>query len=201
MSKRIAILICTLATILPATSAFGDIINFESFSGPSLFCSSAQTLNISTSIGNVNITGGTILTAATNAPADETSIYATSNGCPGQSNTLTLTFPQNINNFFLDVFNGQTFPDTFTVSDNLGNSTTVTLVSNTNSGVSLVSFPAAGDMVTVTTTDPDWDFFIDNVGFDQPTPTNTPEPATLALLGTGLVALGAKVRDRRKPKS
>jgi len=200
MSKRIAILICTLATILPGASAFADVIDFESFSGPRTFCNSPQTLSIPTSIGNVNISGGTILTNATNAPADETSVYATTSGC-GLSNTLTLMFPQNINNFFLDVFNGQTFPDTFTVSDNMGNSTTVTLASNTNSGVSLVSFPAAGDMVTVTTTDPRWDFFIDNVGFDQPTPNTTPEPATLALLGTGVVALGAKVRKRGERKS
>jgi hypothetical protein len=200
MSKKFAILLGVLAFMLSGSSAFADVIDFETFSGPTTFCSSPNTLHISTSIGTVVASGGTVLTDATNAPADETSVYATAARC-GLSNTLTLTFPENINNFFLDVFNGQTYPDTFTVSDNVGNSTTVIIDSNTNSGVSLVSFPAAGSIVTITTPDTNWDFFIDNVGFDQPTPGTTPEPVSLVLLGTGLAAIGSKLRAPRQQAS
>lgn len=198
-SVVLASVLAIAAMLAVGPTASADIINFEEFTGPSTFAAAGpmQTLTIPTSIGNVIVTGGVILTGATNLPADETSVYGTAYfGDPTLLNTITLTFPANIINFFLNLYNGQTYPDTFTASDNLGNSTTVTIAPNTSSGVSLISFPAAGDVVTITTADPSWDFFIDNVGFDQPTPT-TPEPATLALLGTGLLGLFGWRQRRR----
>src|SRR5947209_11406608 len=65
--------------------AFGDLIDFETFSGPTTFAAAgnAQTLNVSTSIGTVVISGGVILTNATGLPADETSIYGTAGNATG----------------------------------------------------------------------------------------------------------------------
>lgn len=179
-----------------AGSARADIINFESFSGPSLFGGPAQTLTITgTSAGTVTITGGTVLTAETNLPADETTLYGTC-FCGPYSQTITLTFQNPITNFFLDLYNGQTHPDTFTAADNVGNSIVTTITSNTSSGNALISFPAAGTMVTITTSDPSWDFSIDNVGFDQATPGTVPEPASLGLMLTGALAAAGVVRRR-----
>ena len=121
--------------ILPTASA--DLIDFEQFTGPSTFADAgnAQTLNINTSIGNVEFQGGVILTNATNLPADETSIYGTAGNAQnigvmtgsGFTNPLTITFPVPIQNFFLDLYNGNVIPVTYTLSDNLGNTASFTL--------------------------------------------------------------------------
>ena len=142
-----------------------------------------------------------MLTAATNAPADETSIYATAFfGDASLLNTLTLTFPTNINNFFMYVYNGQTYTETFTISDNLGNFAVESIAPNFNSGNALINFPTTGGVVSITTTDPNWDFVIDNIAFNTntppPPPGSTPEPATLMLFGSGLVGIAAKLRRR-----
>jgi hypothetical protein len=51
-------------------------------------------------------------------------------------------------------------------------------------------------MVTITTSDPSWDFSIDNVGFDQATPGTVPEPASLGLMLTGALAAAGVARRR-----
>jgi hypothetical protein len=182
----VAVAACLLFTV----TASADVITFEDQPpGPSLFGGPPETLTYLTSTsGTLTITGGTVLTAATNAPADETTIYGTANCC-GYSNTITLTWTLPIANFFMDLYNGQTHTDTYTVTDNVGDTALFTIAPNTSSGVALVSFPAAGTMVSITTSDPNWDFAIDNVGFDQSTPGTVPEPSSFALLGLGLAAL------------
>lgn len=142
--------------------------------------------------GPLTITGGTILTNTTNLPADETSVYGTAYFGNGLSNTITMTFTTPINNFFFDLLNGQTYTETFTVADNLGNSQTFTLAPNVSLGLVTVGFPTVGSVITITTADPSWDFFIDNIGFNQPTPgTATPEPGTVLLLGVGVLGLAS----------
>ena len=193
-SVALYLLVAALLCLVTGVNASADIINLEDQTGPSLFAAAAaQTLNYSTSSGPLTITGGTVLTGTTNLPADETSVYGTAFFGNSLSNTITMTFTSPINNFFFDLINGQTYPETFTVSDNLGNSQVFpNIPSNGNSGTALVSFATVGSVITITTADPEWDFFIDNIGFNQATPgTATPEPGTVLLLGVGVLGLAA----------
>jgi hypothetical protein len=189
-----------LVGLAAARSASADTIDFEDQTGPSFFSeATAQTLTYTgTSSGTLTITGGTVLTDTSSLPADETSVYGTAYFGNALSNTITLTFSSDINNFFFDLINGQVYADTFTVSDNLGNTATYTIPSNADSGVALVSLPAEGNVVTITTTDPGWDFFIDNIGFNQSTPGTVPEPAALSLLCTGLGGIMLMAMFRRR---
>jgi hypothetical protein len=133
-----------------------------------------------------------ILTDATNLPADETSIYGTAGNAAnigvsvgtGFTNPLTVTFPVPINNFFLDVLNGNVEGVTYKVADNNGNSNTTTLAPNLSGGNEVVGFAATGTVVTIAATTGQstpggmtWDFFVDNITFDEPLPTTTPEPS------------------------
>jgi hypothetical protein len=198
MSFQKSLLITACSAILfGATQARAEVINFENYTGPDVFGGPPQTLNVSTSIGNVIVSGGVILTNETNLPADESSVYGTA-FIGSYSNTITLKFPSNINNFFLNIYNGETYADSFTVADNLGHSNTVTIQPNLQGGMSLVSFPAAGDTVTISTTDTAWDFSIDNVGFNQPTPgAAAPEPASIGMMGAAGLGLALLNRFRR----
>ena len=200
MKKSFALscLAVALVCLVSGVSAKADVIDFETLSGPDLFSLALpQTLTFATSSGTLTITGGTILTAATNTPADTTSVYGTENAF-GYSNTITLNFTSPISNFFFDLLNGQTVTDTYTVSDNLGNSQTFTIAPNTQSGLALVSFPTVGNVITITTNDPNWDFLIDNIGFNEPTPgTGVPEPGTLSLLAIGALGLVAVKLSKR----
>lgn len=200
----IFILAALLVVIGIAHNAKAEVINFDDqgLSGPSTFAAaspSPQHLDISTSIGTVQFDGGVILTNATNAPANRTSIYGTADFGTSLSNPLKITFPTNITNFFLDVYNGEPFDVDYKVYDNAGHSATFSLVPNLSSGTTQIGFAATGDIVFVeslyvpSTT---WDFFIDNIHFDEPLPPDlvVPLPGTMLLLGSGLAALIAARR-------
>jgi hypothetical protein len=178
------------------------VIDFDSagLTGPSAAAStSAGTIDVPTPIGTVVFSGGAILTNELSLPADTTSVYYTSFFLSAGVNPITITFPTNILNFNLNVYNGETYSDPFTVSDNTGNTNTVTLPNNTSGGTALISFPAGGNIVTISTTDTSgFDFSIDDISFDQTatgvttlpgTPT-VPEPAALTIFCMGLASLG-----------
>ena len=185
------------------------VLDFEAFSGPSLFGPPPQTLNIPTTIGTVTISGGLILTQEANLPADQTSVYGSADFqdfVTGYSNPIRIVFPQPITNFFLDVYNGNTDAIDYTVADNAGHSATFNLPDNFSGGQSLIGFAATGTVVTITAgSSPNairWDFSIDNVTFNEPLPsTLAPEPSSIGFVGCGLVALGVVASKRRKMRS
>jgi hypothetical protein len=181
-----------------AVAANAFIVNFEDQSGPPTFGAPNQTLTYTFPGVTATFTGGTILTNATNAPADETSIYGSASCC--NSNPITITFSTAVDNFFLDILNGNTIDETYTIADNVGNSASFVIPPNFNSGLQFYSIPATGTVVTITSaaTGGFYDFAIDNVGFDQATP-GTPEPSTWAMMLLGFAGLG--FAGYRKAKS
>ncbi len=198
-----ALVVAALSVTCSAAS-----IDFETFTGPSLFGPPPQTLNIPTTIGTVTISGGLVLTEETNLPADQTSVYGTGafdNFETGYSNPIRIVFPEPITNFFLNVYNGNTEPIDYTVADNAGHSATFNLPDNFSGGQSLIGFPATGTVVTITAgPSPNairWDFSVDNVTFNEPLPsTLAPEPSSVAFVGCGLLALSLIASRRRKAR-
>jgi hypothetical protein len=196
-------------------SAYATGVDFEDLSGPSTFADVAAPGAQTITEGIATFSGGVILTSATNLPADETTIYGTADFANTQSpnftnpvsNPLTVTFTSPVSNFFLDVLNGNTVNVDYTVADNAGHSQTFNLAPNTNSGVSTIGFAATGTIITITAGPADggccaWDFFIDNVHFNEPLPPNlqTPLPAALPLFASGAGVLGF-MSWRRKRKA
>jgi hypothetical protein len=187
-----------------ASAANATIINFDDqgLTGPSLAASTTEA-NVTITAGGKTAVfhNGAILTAESALPADTTSLYYNSYFLPGTLGaTMTVTFSANVSNFFLNLYNGETYTDSFTVSDNLGNTNTVSIAPNSASGLSLISFAAAGNVISITTTDTTgYDYSIDNIGFDQATP-GVPEPATWAMFLLGFGAIGWTLRSGRRPQ-
>jgi|SRR5271166_4055014 len=174
-----------------ALAANAYIVTFEDQTGPSTFGNPNETLTYNFPGVTATFDGGTILTNTTNLPADQTSVYGTESCC--NSNPLTITFSVPVTNFFLDILNGNTIDETYTIADNVGNTASFLIPPNLSSGLQFYSLAATGTVVTITSkaTGGFWDFFVDNVGFDQPTPPNgTPEPSTWAMMLLGFAALG-----------
>jgi hypothetical protein len=121
------------------------------------------------SIGNVTFSGGVILSNEINLPADNTSVYATTNipgFGPGTSNPVTISFPTPVTTFSADLLNGRGQTVNYSVTDNKAHSTSVTLAPNTASGQAVVSLPGSATTVNVTATSGStFDFSIDNISF------------------------------------
>jgi hypothetical protein len=200
--------ISAISLIYQVDRANAVVINFDDqgLTGSSFFSSSPQTIPIT--IGGVTVTfsGGKILTNTSNLPANQTSIYGTASFVNGLTNPIVVNFSQPINNFFLDVLNGNTQALDYTVADNNGNSSTFNLAPNTSSGQTQIGFAATGNQVTITSaigSSTAYDFFIDNIRFNEALPpsiggtTAVPEPFTI--VGTMLGGAAAlKIRKRLK---
>jgi hypothetical protein len=205
-SKRIRI-VAILSAVGLALPAFATDVDFEGFSGPTLFSGATPAPQTIVTDG-ATFTGGVILTAATNLPADETSLYGTADFSSGLSNPITVTDPDGFNNFFFDLLNGETAPQSFVVADNAGHSQEFdNIPANTDSGFALVGFASTGTVVTITDitsgASGPYDFFIDNVHFDEGLPpslggNSVPDGASTAeLLAVGALGLVALAYRRR----
>ncbi len=194
-----------------ATGASAVTLNFDDqgLTGPSLFASATpQDVNATLGGVDVTLTGGTVLSNTSFLPANSTSVYGTADFFDGGLNPLLLTFSLPIENFFLDVFNGNTVPVNYTVADNNGNARTFSLLSNQNGGFETIGLAATGTEITITAeppTDPSccqFDFFVDNLTFNEALPDELdtpviPLPASLPLVIAGLAGLGFVGRRRR----
>lgn len=210
-----------IAMVVGATSsADATVINLAA-SGVaghgSLFCGAGNAGDVTVVAGGykVVLSGGVALGPNISfLPADPGILYGTSdfaNGCgqSGYTNPITVSFfdavtnaPKNVTNFFIDLFNGNTVPVDYTLADNLSNSASFVIASNAASGVHTFGFAAAGDVMTITGGPAPngccaWDYFVDNIGFNQAIPTGAPEPFTLSVFGMGLIG-AAGLRRLRK---
>jgi PEP-CTERM motif len=147
-------------------------------------------------IGSATFTGGELLNTEVGLNADQTGIYATEGLFgSGETNPLVIQFAAPASNFSILVANGDDARN-YTVSDNLGDSVTMSLAPAGGLGTATFSLPGNGlTTVDITSANVDaWDFAIDNVTFTPA--TSTPEPASLLLIGAGLLLLVALRRKQ-----
>ena len=150
-------------------------------------------------IGIATFTGGELRSGEVGLNVDQTGVYA-SQGLigSGETNPLVITFASPVNNFSVFVANGDDVRS-YTVSDNLGDSVTMSLVSAGSLGAATFALPGNGvRTVDITSANLDaWDFAIDNVTFTAA--TSTPEPGSFLLLGAGLIVL-VSLRRSEEPR-
>ncbi|MBV8833808.1 MAG: PEP-CTERM sorting domain-containing protein [Acidobacteriaceae bacterium] len=182
-----------LLTVLAVAAVNATTIDFEAqgTSAPSTF---NTTLNSPLVIGIATFTGGKLLkneAVAVPPPAETSAVYATTGFLTGYTDPLVITFTQPVSNVSLIVTN-QT-PDTYTLADNLGHSSSLAIGNNVNQMLSLTDTGAT--QVTIgTNATVGWDFAIDNVTF---TVSSAPEPNTIALMALGLAGALLKLRWTR----
>jgi hypothetical protein len=143
-------------------------------------------------IGIATFTGGELRDGLIGLTADQTGVYA-SEGLfgSGETNPLAIVFATPVHDFSVLVANGDAQNQTYTISDNLGDSATfmLTLSGSLSNSARTVSLPGDGiTSVSITSANTDWNFAIDNVTFTA-APAPVPEPASglLAAVGLGLI--------------
>lgn len=166
---------CALAMLGLAAPAHAatTTVDFESLTGPSLF-SAADAPVVD---GLATFTGGQILTATANLPANQTTVYGTAYVCVGCAPTLTIDFAVPVNDVSMQVMNGWVTTVSYTVESDTGEQVTKELPANALSGADYFTLTDKGVVqvqVRETTPSTTWDFFIDNISF-APWPTQVSE--------------------------
>jgi hypothetical protein len=208
----------SLGTQFPADFADAGPV----FSLPIDFVPPSTDFNVLAELQNpsINIDGGVPLSKETNGSNFDSTVYATTSQTvnsladPSLQDTITITFPFPVSNFSVTIFNGLSFPQDFTVSDNLGDIKSVLNLgkigsSNDQQVVSLpingvansVTITALGEVVGGTgTVDPTkWNFSIDNINFNNsPAATQTAQDPGVAIL-IPLAISGAEVINALYP--
>jgi len=220
------------AAVAAVLSSFGagaqaTVINLEAagVAGHGIeFCGAGNAASLTLTAGgyDVVLSGGLALgphiafLPATSSVAYGTADFA--NACNSQSgytNPLTIEFfaagtnnPLDVKNFFVDLYNGNSVPIEYSISDNLGHGGSALIGNNTSSGQKTFGIAAAGHTITITGGAApqgaccQWDFFIDNIGFNERLPDGSqiggsaPEPGSVALAGLALAGLGLARRRR-----
>ena len=224
--SRITSIAAAAVLSICATLAQATVINFASEGVTGTGCcfayaGNAQTLTITDGGYNVVFGGGTPLgpnisfLPATDSVAYGTADFANGGGQSGYTNPLTIQFfnavtnaPENVSNFFLDLFNGNTVSVNYTLKDNIGNGAVFNVGNNASSGQQTFGFASAGSSFMVVGGPAigsccAWDFFINNIGFNQALPTGSnngspvPEPESYAMLLAGLGLMGFMVRRKK----
>ena len=168
-----AALIGAFALIVAVAPAGGATrtIDFENLSGPSFFCEfDAGPADSPLTISDVTLTGGKILTATSNLPANQTTVYGTASFCPttNLARSLTITFARPVTQVSFDLYSGAGISAEYTVTSNIG-------VTETKSvPPPFVAVPTRFTLVgrgitTLTIIPPDfggfWDYLIDNIAY------------------------------------
>ena len=185
-------LLLAFAAVVPATATVVDFEAQAAARGGNLTGIPDSPLTI----GIATFTGGELLKAEVGLNADQTGVYATEGLFgSGESNPLVITFASPVSNFSIFIANGDDVRN-YTVSDNLGDSVTMSLASAGGLGAGAFSLASSGlTTVDITSANADaWDFAIDNVTFTQA--TSIPEPGSMLLLGGGLALLVSLRRSK-----
>lgn len=169
LKKFLAVQLMLLSAYASAT-----VVTFDDqgYFGPSVFNFNAGPQQISLSVDGRVITfnGGVVITAATNLPANRTSIYGTASFVNGLNNLIQINLDKPVDYVSLDVLNGNIEPIRYFISDDKGNASSVVLQPNLNGGKSRVEFSSGGKQINITSSIGSrvaYDFFIDNVNLES----------------------------------
>ncbi|MEQ1758238.1 MAG: hypothetical protein ABL986_07970 [Vicinamibacterales bacterium] len=143
------------------------LVDFETFSGPGVFSGIKPPITVA----GLTVSGGQVLSGATNLPVDRSNVYGTASFCSGCLPAITLSFAKPASSFSVFIVNGNTVTVTYKVQDDLGEVKTITLAANFLSGAGTIALNDKNiqSIVISAGTAPGgcctWDFFIDNVRF------------------------------------
>jgi hypothetical protein len=150
---------------VPSASAVTGTITFEAFSGPSTFAA-AQPAPVVLPIATIS--GGAVMTAVTNLPVNTSTVYGTAASCSDCIPQLTISFTRPMTSVRLQLMNGATTSESYTVVSN-GVSATKVLAANEQAGSAGQVTLTGTNLRQVTISETDFDgsytFLIDNIRY------------------------------------